>query len=772
MVLQTNNDSPIRVIGSHIGDTLTGLGNSDQLVGNGGDDTLIGAGGNDTLLGGEDNDLLQGGSGDDSLDGGQGNDVLQGGDGNDLLQGGDGSDDLHGGTGADVLNGGRGDDILRQTSNADMDTFVFKQGDGTDTIMGAGFNTMIEFGPGILASDIVPVNFAPTMVFAYASVNGAIDRVVLADHARQADFVNVGFADQTVRPLSDFIRHAPQVGIGMFDFAVQEGDSIALTVPDHAFLDVDASDVLHYALSTEQGGALPAWLSFDAETRVMLLSPGYRDAGDVRLILTATDSSGQSASSTFTLQVSDLPVAPVVGTPMADQTVEEQRPFSLVLPSELFVDEDDDGAGLMTVGALPDWLTFDAPSRTLSGTPATPGAGPLAIDVTWTDSAGASATTSFNLNVAAAGSIALRGTAQADVLHGKSNDDHLAGLGGNDRLYGHLGNDVLDGGAGRDTLAGGAGNDSYIVDAQDVVTDEADAGLDQVSSTAGLTLPAHVEILTLTGSASVNGRGNALDNLLKGNVGANQLNGQDGVDLLQGGAGNDTLADTAGRANLLDGGAGADRLGGGDGNELFFGGKGADNIATGAGADLIVFNRGSGMDTVGVSVGTDNTVSLGGGIAYADLALRKSGADLILSAGAGDQITFKSWYAKPEHASVAVLQMVTAASADYLPGASSPIHDNKVETFDFMALIAQFEQIRAGSGSTWRVGASLEQFSIGGSDTAAIGGDLAYQYALNGNLANVGVTPAIAIVGSSGFGSVAQEFLPGAGLNDGSPLLY
>ncbi|WP_187362567.1 putative Ig domain-containing protein [Massilia rubra] len=771
MVLQTHYDPSIVVIGSHIGDKLTGLSNSDQLYGNGGDDTLIGAGGNDTLLGGEDNDLLQGGSGDDRLDGGEGNDVLQGGDGNDVLQGGDGSDDLHGGSGVDLLNGGRGDDILRQGSNADMDTFVFNQGDGTDTILEAGFNTMIAFGPGIQASDIVPVNFAPTMAFAYASVNGAIDRLVLADHAWQADFVDVRFADQTVRPLSDFIRHAPKVGIGMFDFAVQEGDSIALTIPDDAFVDVDAGDILRYELRTEQGGALPAWLSFDADARVMLLSPGYRDAGDLRLILTATDSSGQSASTGFTLQVGDLPLAPVVGTPMADQTVEEQRPFSLVLPSDMFVDEDDDGAGVMTVGALPAWLGFDALSRTLSGTPATPGAGPLAIDVTWTDSAGASASTSFNLNVAAAGSIALRGTAQADILHGKSNDDHLAGLGGNDQLYGHLGNDVLDGGAGRDTLAGGAGNDSYFVDAQDVVTEEADAGLDQISSAAGLTLPAHVEILSLTGSAAVNGRGNALDNLLKGNVGANQLNGQDGVDLLQGGAGNDTLTDTAGHANLLDGGAGADRLSGGDGNELFFGGKGADNIATGAGADLIVFNRGNGMDTVGFSLGTDNIVSLGGGIAYADLALRKSGADLILSAGAGDQITFKSWYAGPDHASVAVLQMVTAASADYLPGASSPIHDNKVETFDFMALIARFDQNRGALGSTWRFGASLEQFSNGGSDTAAIGGDLAYQYALNGNLATVGAAVAIAIVGSSGFGSLMQEFLPGASLNDGSPLL-
>ncbi|NHZ35256.1 calcium-binding protein [Massilia sp. CCM 8692] len=260
--------------------------------------------------------------------------------------------------------------------------------------------------------------------------------------------------------------------------------------------------------------------------------------------------------------------------------------------------------------------------------------------------------------------------------------------------------------------------------------------------------------------------------MLKGNAGVNLLQGLDGFDLLQGGAGDDGLTDALGRASLLDGGAGIDRLVGGSGNDMFIGGKGADAITTGTGADLIVFNRGDGVDTVLGTTGADNTLSLGGGIRYADLLLTKSGNDLVLTTGVAEQIVLKSWYAAPGNAGISTLQVITAASTDYHPGALSPINDNKVEQFDFIGIVARFDQARAAGATAWSAWTTLEQFQRGGSDTAAIGGDLAYQYGLNGNLANIGAGTALAIVGSSGFGGAAQEFLPGASLNDGSPLLF
>ena len=91
----------------------------------------------------------------------------------------------------------------------------------------------------------------------------------------------------------------------------------------------------------------------------------------------------------------------------------------------------------------------------------------------------------------------------------------LTGNSADNTLTGNAGNDTLDGGAGTDTMRGGAGNDIYVVDdAADVVTENANEGIDTVQSCGHLTLGSNVENLTLTGSSAINGTGNALANVL------------------------------------------------------------------------------------------------------------------------------------------------------------------------------------------------------------------------------------------------------------------
>lgn len=96
------------------------------------------------------------------------------------------------------------------------------------------------------------------------------------------------------------------------------------------------------------------------------------------------------------------------------------------------------------------------------------------------------------------------------------------------------------------------------------------------SSSVSATLTAGARNLTLTGTALINGTGNALDNVINGNSAANELRGEAGNDSLDGKAGND----------LLDGGAGRDQLTGGSGADRFrfatagaFGTAQADRIA-------------------------------------------------------------------------------------------------------------------------------------------------------------------------------------------------
>ena len=106
---------------------------------------------------------------------------------------------------------------------------------------------------------------------------------------------------------------------------------------------------------------------------------------------------------------------------------------------------------------------------------------------------------------------------------------------------------MLDGGRGADYMAGSSGNDTYVVDnAGDSISEYPnselfDEGYDTVLSSISYVLPEAVEELRLTGSAALNGTGNAESNQIYGNAGANILDGgSGGVNWLYGGRGNDT----------------------------------------------------------------------------------------------------------------------------------------------------------------------------------------------------------------------------------------
>jgi Ca2+-binding RTX toxin-like protein len=328
-------------------------------------------------------------------------------------------------------------------------------------------------------------------------------------------------------------------------------------------------------------------------------------------------------------------------------------------------------------------------------------------------------------------------------------------------------------------MYGGAGNDTYHVDnAGDVVTELADEGTDRVISTISYTLGDNVENLTLSGTDNLVGTGNALDNSLTGNAGINllsggigidRLNGGAGMDFLEGGEGNDVLADTSG-AGYFNGGAGNDSLRGDGSADFFLGGSGNDSINTGTGADVIVFNLGDGQDTIAASTGADNVLSLGGGIAYSDITLRKSGNHLVVGIGASDRITLANWYASADNHSVLTLQVIAEAMADFDAGGADPLRDNRVETFDFAGLAGAFDAARAANPglTNWAITNALTQFHLSGSDTAALGGDLAYQYGRNGTLAGIGVNAAQEVLGDAQFGAQAQALRPLAGLQEGA----
>ena len=116
--------------------TVEGTAGDDVLTATGGpQSTVNGLAGNDTLTGQSGNDVLDGGDGNDSLNGGNGDDSLIGGAGNDSLYGGNGTDSPTDDLGSDTLSGGTGSDFLKGGYNPlYKDTYIYRQGDGIDTI--------------------------------------------------------------------------------------------------------------------------------------------------------------------------------------------------------------------------------------------------------------------------------------------------------------------------------------------------------------------------------------------------------------------------------------------------------------------------------------------------------------------------------------------------------------------------------------------------------------------------------------------------------------
>ena len=476
--------------------------------------------------------ILDGGAGNDSIDGGSGNDIISGETGDDQLAGGTGNDRIYGGEGDDRLDGGAGKDNLEGGSGSDQ---LFGN-DSDDQLSGSEGNDALDGGTGNDSLD-----------------GGDGDDMLLGGIGN--DLLDGGIGNDMM-----------QGGRGNDTYSVDSENDIIVENAGEGTDSVQAS--INYVLS----GNLE---------KLTLTGTDAIDGTGNELNNTITGNSGANildggaGNDTLDGGAGDDMLLGGIGNELLDGGIGNDTMQGGIGNDTYSVDSENDvivenaGEGTDSVQASINYvLSGNIEKLILTGSDDIHGTG-------------------NELNNA------LTGNSGANMLDGGSGNDTLEGGAGADVLLGGIGNDLLDGGIGNDTMQGGEGNDTYVVDNEgDEITENAGEGTDSVQSSVSYALSSSLERLTLTGSGSVNGYGNDLDNAVTGNAGNNELSGSGGNDTISGGAGNDLIWGGTGN-DKLDGGIGADTMTGGSGNDTYV----VDNESDG-----ITENEDEGVDNVQASV--------------------------------------------------------------------------------------------------------------------------------------------------------------------------
>ena len=613
------------------GQTLTGNSLANAITGGIGNDTLDGGVGIDTLVGGAGNDIYVVDSLGDTVTeaANAGTDEVQTAlasyslaaianvenltgtaatgqtlTGNSLantLTGGIGNDTLDGGAGADVLTGGLGNDTY--VVDSILDTVTENANEGIDTVdatthyrLGANLENLMLLG----GADLQGYGNGLANALSGNAGNNLLDGGVGAD-------TMAGGAGNDVYVVDD-------AGDTVFENAGEGTDAVFATVDYTLTANVEALVL--------QGGADLQGFGNG------LVNALYGNAGNNQLDGGAGADAMTGGAGNDSYVVDNAADAVFENSGEGNDTVSASAHFRLSANVEnltLTGSADLQGYGNGDANTL----TGNSGANLLDGgAGADTMAGGTGNDVYFVDDAGDSVVENPGEGtdaVFATIDYTLTANVEALVLQG-SGDLQGFGNGLVNALYGNAGNNQLDGGAGADAMFGGVGNDVFFVDdASDAVFENSGEGNDTVFASAHFRLSANVENLTLTGSADLQGYGNADANTLTGNTGNNLLDGRAGADTMAGGAGNDVyFVDDVGDTVIEDANEGTDavfatvnftlsanvetlvlqgagnlsgtgnaldnKLFGNAGDNTLDGGAGADRLTGGAGNDTFVFN--------------------------------------------------------------------------------------------------------------------------------------------------------------------------------------
>ncbi len=277
--------------------------------------------------------------------------------------------------------------------------------------------------------------------------------------------------------------------------------------------------------------------------------------------------------------------APTVANAIADRSATEDSPFNFQIPANTFNDIDAGdsltySATLSNNNPLPSWLTFNAATRTFSGTPTNSNVGTLSIKVTATDTNAKSVSDTFDLAIANTNDAPTVSLAIAD--RSATADSTF-----NFQIPANTFNDI-DAGDSLTYSATRSDNSALPSWLSFNAATRTFSGIPLEGSVGTLSLK-----VTATDEAGVS-VSETFNLAIEGNS-----NGTPSADSFVGTASNNTMNGN-GRNNFIDGKAGNDTLDGGAGNnDRLFGGDGNDTIRDADG--VLGAHGGPGNDTITVT---------------------------------------------------------------------------------------------------------------------------------------------------------------------------
>ncbi|MFB3884943.1 MAG: calcium-binding protein [Thermodesulfobacteriota bacterium] len=534
------------------GDEVTAI--SEEIRGTSGNDAVTGSSIRDRIYGEAGNDTIYGYTGDDLIEGGPGNDTLNG--CWYQMLGYDGNDTLDGGPGNDTLQDGLGND-----------TYLFGRGYGTDTISDydttSGNRDKIRFHSDVLPGDVNVTREGNNLVF---DINGSPDRITVLRHFYYDSYK----AEQ--------VEFGDGIDFDLFDIQLGTAGNDNLTggPNDTLLMGESGSDILN----GDGGNDL---INGGAGTDTLI--GGYGDDTYIvdDLSDAITEAIGEGAdrvfsSVTFSLG-SNIENLTLTGICQINATGNE---LNNVLSGNSV-------ANVLTGGRGDDSYII--------------GPGDMVIENPDEGTDTIISTESF----------ALPGNVENLTLTGSGNHN-ATGNALDNVLDGNSGSNILDGIGGTDQMRGGRGDDTYVVENPgDTVIEDPNRGRDTILSSIDWILGANIENLTLVGTDSINGRGNALENILIGNTASNLFIGASGDDILDGGPGND----------FLEGGLGN---------------------------DLYLFNRGYDKDKLTDDDGNEDTLRFALDVEREDVEIIREGDGVLFTIkGTSDQVRVPEWMTRPSN---------------------------------------------------------------------------------------------------------------------------